>query len=69
MIGPLLIVASALLVVGYSMIYTGASLGTNWQTDFKTALLGGLVFVGSTSKPNPGTSGVAGASAGAVAPA
>lgn len=47
MAGPLLILAAALLVIGYSLVYTGASLGTSWETSFQSALLGGLKFAGT----------------------
>ena len=45
MIGPLLILAAALLALGYALIYTGASKGTSWENNFQTAFLGGLSFV------------------------
>ena len=45
--GPLVILAAVLLVIGYSLVYTGASQGTSWQTDFRSALLGGLKFAGA----------------------
>jgi len=47
--GPLIVLACVLLVVGYALIYTGASLGTSWQTTFRTALLGGLKFAGAAA--------------------
>jgi hypothetical protein len=47
MVGPLVIIAVALLVVGYTLVYTGASLGTSWETSFSNALLGGLSFAKS----------------------
>ncbi|MFI5354974.1 MAG: hypothetical protein ACHQX0_05130 [Desulfobaccales bacterium] len=49
MVGPLVILACILLVVGYSLVYTGASIGTSWQTDFRSALLGGLKFAGAAA--------------------
>lgn len=49
MSGPLLMLAGVLLLLGYALIYTGASLGTNWETSFQKALLGGLKFAGSTA--------------------
>lgn len=47
--GPLLIVGALALILGYTLIYVGASLGTSWETDFRQAFLGGLSFAGAKS--------------------
>lgn len=47
--GPLIILACVLLILGYSLVYTGASIGTTWQTTFRSALLGGLKGFGAAA--------------------
>jgi len=39
----------AALLLGYTLVYVGASLGTTWETSFRSALLGGLTFAGATA--------------------
>jgi hypothetical protein len=45
--GPLLILAGVLLLIGYTLVYLGAVRGSDHDTSFREALLGGLSFAGA----------------------